>query len=111
MLETVAQALRSGSEDREWPRVLARSSFLALLRFWLRPAIHHGWIRKVQRKVLPSSLAKVAGGISAVAQVRRVFPDTPASRNGVRAGDQLYKVNGQDVTESARACSYYSVLL
>jgi C-terminal processing protease CtpA/Prc len=35
-------------------------------------------------------------------QVLQVMPDTPASRQAVRAGDQLYKVNGQDVTKMRR---------
>jgi C-terminal processing protease CtpA/Prc len=35
-------------------------------------------------------------------QVLQVMPDTPASRNGVRAGDQLYKVSGKDVTMMRR---------
>merc|ERR1719238_337602 len=35
-------------------------------------------------------------------QVLQVMPDTPAARCGVQAGDQLYRVSGQDVTMMRR---------
>merc|ERR1719238_471231 len=35
-------------------------------------------------------------------QVLQVMPDTPAARRGVQAGDQLYRVSGQDVTMMRR---------
>ena len=35
-------------------------------------------------------------------RVLQVMPDTPAARRGVQAGDQLFRVSGQDVTMMRR---------